>query len=121
MSGLLALMRKREAMRYFALIFALLLIYVPTVVRAETPVDVLSLPRTLTWTGDFDGLLQHRIVRILVVPSKTFFFLDKADTLGVTAETGQEFESGSTNVMQSRLSISRWFSFPQDVIAFFKI
>ena len=82
-------------MRYFALIFALLLTHVPTAVRAETPVDVLSLPRTLTWTGDFDGLLERRIVRILVVPSKTFFFLDKADTLGVTAETGQEFEKWS--------------------------
>src|SRR6516164_701872 len=79
-------------MRHFALIFALLLTCIPTAARAETPVDVLSLPHTLTWTGDFDGLLQHRIVRILVVPSKTFFFLDKADTLGVTAETGQEFE-----------------------------
>jgi len=86
-------MRKREAMRrHFALIFALLLTCVPTTARAETSVDVLSLPRTLTWSGDFDGLLQHRIVRILVVPSKTFFFLNKADTLGVTAETGQEFE-----------------------------
>jgi ABC-type amino acid transport substrate-binding protein len=79
-------------MRHFALIFALLQTCIPTAARAETPVDALSLPRTLTWTGDFDGLLERRIVRILVVPSKTFFFLDKADTLGVTAETGQEFE-----------------------------
>src|SRR6516165_2744682 len=79
-------------MRGVALIFALLLTCVPTAARTETPVDVLSLPRTLSWSGDFDGLLQRRIVRILVVPSKTFFFLNKGDELGVTAETGQEFE-----------------------------
>jgi membrane-bound lytic murein transglycosylase MltF len=71
---------------------ALLLAGVTNAARAETPVEILSLPRTLAWSGDFDGLLQRRIVRILVVPSKTFFFLNRADTLGLTAETGQEFE-----------------------------
>jgi len=40
----------------------------------------------------FDFVAASRIVRILVVPSKTFFFLNKGDTLGLTAETGQEFE-----------------------------
>jgi hypothetical protein len=38
------------------------------------------------------------------VPSKTFFFLNKADTFGLTAETGQELKSGSTSVMQNRRS-----------------
>jgi hypothetical protein len=81
-------------MRCVVVIFVLLLACVSTASRAqsELPVEPLSLPRTLTFTGDFDGLLQRRIVRILVVPSKTFFFLNKAETLGVTAETGQEFE-----------------------------
>jgi membrane-bound lytic murein transglycosylase MltF len=85
-------MPKGVIMRRVALVFALLLICVPTAARTESPVEVLSLPRVLNWTGDFDGLLEHRIVRILVVPSKTFFFLNKGDTLGLTAETGQEFE-----------------------------
>jgi hypothetical protein len=26
-----------------------------------------------TWSGDFDGMIERRTVRILVVPSKTFF------------------------------------------------
>ena len=79
-------------MRHVALVFALLLTCIPTSARTESSIEVLSLPRLLTWSGDFDGMLEHRIVRILVVPSKTFFFLNKGDTLGVTAETGQEFE-----------------------------
>ena len=60
---------------------------------AEAPSPrVLSLPDVQAWTGDFDGMLKRRTVRILVVPSKTFFFLNKGDTLGLIAETGQEFE-----------------------------
>jgi membrane-bound lytic murein transglycosylase MltF len=79
-------------MRYVVVVFALLLACAPIAVRAQAPEDVLTLPRTLTMTGDFDSMLEHRIVRILVVPSKTFFFLNKADTMGLIAETGQEFE-----------------------------
>ncbi len=37
-------------------------------------------------------MIERRRIRILVVPSKTFFFLNKGDTLGLTAELGQEFE-----------------------------
>jgi membrane-bound lytic murein transglycosylase MltF len=40
--------------------------------------------------GWFDAAVPF--LSLLVVPSKTFFFLNKGDTLGVTAETGQEFE-----------------------------
>jgi membrane-bound lytic murein transglycosylase MltF len=78
-----------------AVAFSLLLLaWASTASRAEaeSPVEPLSLPRVETWRGDFDGMIQRRTVRILVVPSKTFFFLDKADTLGLIAETGQEFE-----------------------------
>ena len=81
-------------MRYFAAILALLLSCVAGPARAESAslAEVLSLPRVEAWRGDFDGMLERRTVRILVVPSKTFFFLNKADTLGLIAETGQEFE-----------------------------
>jgi membrane-bound lytic murein transglycosylase MltF len=79
-------------MRHLALAFGLLLTCIPATARTDSPVEVLSLPRVLTWSGDFDGMLEHRIVRILVVPNKTFFFLNKGDTLGLTAEAGQEFQ-----------------------------
>jgi membrane-bound lytic murein transglycosylase MltF len=81
-------------MRRIAAVFALLLTCGATTARAESesPVEFLSLPRVETWRSDFDGMLERRSVRILVVPSKTFFFLNKADTLGLIAETGQEFE-----------------------------
>src|SRR6201987_4784983 len=84
-------MPRGEAMRRIVLTFALLLACIPTL-HAQSSSDVLALPQVETWTGDFDGMLKRRVVRILVVPSKTFFFLNKADTLGLIAETGQEFE-----------------------------
>jgi membrane-bound lytic murein transglycosylase MltF len=81
-------------MRHFAAILGLLLTCVAGTARAESdaPVEFLSLPRVEAWRGDLEGMLERRTVRILVVPSKTFFFLNKADTMGLIAETGQEFE-----------------------------
>ncbi len=75
-----------------AAIFSWLSICAATAVHADLAIEVLSLPRVETWSGDFDGMLERRTVRILVIPSKTFFFLNKADTMGLIAETGREFE-----------------------------
>jgi membrane-bound lytic murein transglycosylase MltF len=79
-------------MRRFAPIAALLLVCAPAALRAQTLPDLLALPREEILTGDFDAMRERRKVRILVVPSKTFFFLNKAETLGLNAETGQELE-----------------------------
>src|SRR5215831_8905421 len=79
-------------MRPALFICALLLCCTSAVKGDEPSTRVLSLPEVQPWTGDYDGMLKQRIIRILVVPSKTFFFLNKGDTLGLVAETGQEFE-----------------------------
>ncbi|HEX5211572.1 MAG TPA: lytic transglycosylase F [Pseudolabrys sp.] len=71
---------------------ALLLAFPPAAALAETPATILSLPDVQPWRGDLDGMLKRRVIRILVVPSKTFFFLNKGETQGLIAETGQEFE-----------------------------
>ena len=44
------------------------------------------------WTGDFDGMVERRSVRALVVFSKTNYFLDGAQQLGATYEGMKEFE-----------------------------
>src|SRR3974390_2784539 len=80
------------AVRHVISICALLFACSLTVTHAETSTVLLALPGVKAWTGDFDGMLKRRLIRILVVPSKTYFFLNKGDELGVTAETGQEFE-----------------------------
>ena len=45
------------------------------------------------WSGDFDGMSKRHLVRALVPPSKTFYFLDGADQRGWTYELLKEFET----------------------------
>jgi len=45
------------------------------------------------WTGDFDQMLQRRIIRVLAPYSRTLYYVDKARERGITAELVREFES----------------------------
>ena len=44
------------------------------------------------WKGDYDGMLERRMVRILVPYSRTHFFLDGARERGLLAAAGRQFE-----------------------------
>jgi membrane-bound lytic murein transglycosylase MltF len=44
------------------------------------------------WTGDLDGMIQRRIIRVLVTYSKTHYFVDKGTQRGLTYEFGRMFE-----------------------------
>jgi membrane-bound lytic murein transglycosylase MltF len=58
--------------------------------KDSTPADAL-LAQT-PWTGDFDEMVQRRQIRVLVVYSKTFFFLDRGRQRGISHDLLQEFE-----------------------------
>jgi membrane-bound lytic murein transglycosylase MltF len=45
-----------------------------------------------TWTGDYDGMVERRQVRVLVVPNKMFYFIDKGHHRGVNVELFRAFE-----------------------------
>ena len=45
------------------------------------------------WTGDFDQMLERRIIRVLVPYSRTLYFTDKGHERGITAENVRDFES----------------------------
>ncbi len=47
---------------------------------------------TEKWTGDLDGMVDRNIIRVLVVFNKTMYFLDGAETKGITYEAFKEFE-----------------------------
>ena len=34
------------------------------------------------WTGDLDGMVKRRLVRMLVVPNRTDYYLDHGDAQG---------------------------------------
>jgi membrane-bound lytic murein transglycosylase MltF len=44
------------------------------------------------WNGDFDSLLKHRMIRILVPYSPTLFYNDRGQQRGIIAEAGAELE-----------------------------
>jgi membrane-bound lytic murein transglycosylase MltF len=45
------------------------------------------------WTGDFDRMVERRVIRVLVPYSRTLYFNDKGRDGGITAETVRDFES----------------------------
>jgi membrane-bound lytic murein transglycosylase MltF len=48
--------------------------------------------RPTKWTGDFDVLLKHRMIRMLVSYSPTLFYHDHGRARGIIAEAGAELE-----------------------------
>jgi membrane-bound lytic murein transglycosylase MltF len=45
-----------------------------------------------TWRGDLDGMIKRRVIRALVVYSKTFYFVDRGTQRGVTYDGLRAFE-----------------------------
>ena len=44
------------------------------------------------WTGDLDGMIERRVIRVLTVYSKTIYFVDKAVQRGTAVEYVRLFE-----------------------------
>ena len=45
------------------------------------------------WKGDFDGMVERRVIRVLLVHSKMFYFIDRGQERGVTYDMFKQFES----------------------------
>jgi membrane-bound lytic murein transglycosylase MltF len=45
------------------------------------------------WTGDLDGMLKRRMVRVLIVCDDIFYFLDRGTQRGITYEYMRQFEA----------------------------
>ena len=54
-------------------------------------IDVGSLAAK-SWTGDLDGMIERRAIRVLTTRSKTFFFVDKGVNRGIVADAFAVFE-----------------------------
>ena len=59
---------------------------------ATAPAPVTVPKGVPTWTGDYSVLAEKRVVRLLVVYSKTFYFIDKGQQRGITYDFGMELE-----------------------------
>jgi len=65
-------------------------LFVPVAETASAPKE--AIPGNKPWIGDFDGMAQRRMIRALVVYSKTFYFLDKGRQRGLSYDLLKEFE-----------------------------
>ena len=45
-----------------------------------------------SWTGDFNGMLERRLIRVLVPYSRSLYFNDKGRERGITADNVRDFE-----------------------------
>lgn len=60
---------------------------------ASAPAALRALPtETREWKGDFDGMLERRMIRVLVPYSRTLYYNDKGRERGISAEAARAFE-----------------------------
>ena len=71
-----------------AALLAILIFPVPGMAEAQVARNDLI----EAWTGDYDGLVKRRQVRVLVVPNKMYYFLDRGHPRGVNVDLFREFE-----------------------------
>lgn len=55
------------------------------------PNDMVALAQK-PWTGDLDAMIKRRMIRVLVPPSKTHYFIDKGVQRGITYDALKQFE-----------------------------
>lgn len=59
----------------------------------QQPADLLSATFiNQKWTGDLDGMIKRRVIRVLVVYSKTHYFIDRGTQRGISYEFGNALE-----------------------------
>lgn len=65
-----------------------------TAVMAQTPAPAArALPLDAkAWTGDFDAMVERRVVRVLVPYSRSLYFNDRGRERGITADNVRDFE-----------------------------
>jgi membrane-bound lytic murein transglycosylase MltF len=54
------------------------------------------------WTGDLDGMIQRRQIRVLTINSKTNFFIDKGTQRGLTYEAFRLFEEDLNKQLKNK-------------------
>src|SRR5215470_8224549 len=59
--------------------------------------EVTQAPALKPWTGDLDGMVKRRVIRALVAPSRTSYWLNGARQTGAEYELLKAFEKEINN------------------------
>ncbi|MFZ3025901.1 transglycosylase SLT domain-containing protein [Pseudomonas sp.] len=76
--------------------------------QEESEIDAMVLPVPPAWVGDFDGMRERRMVRILVPYSKTFYPVDRGRQDGVAYAFGKAFETWLNKSQPFADKAQRW-------------
>src|SRR5262245_43087579 len=68
----------------------------------QTPSSLDSALISKPWTGDLDGMIKRRMIRVLVPYSKTHFFIDRGIQRGITYDALKLFEDGLNTKLKTR-------------------
>jgi membrane-bound lytic murein transglycosylase MltF len=68
---------------------------------ADAP-NKMAMRENVKWTGDYDGMLEDRVVRVLLPYSKTFYFLDGATEKGLSYTAVKRFEKMLNDLNKSK-------------------
>jgi membrane-bound lytic murein transglycosylase MltF len=65
----------------------------PAQTETTDPADTRALETELeSWTGDFDGMMERRVIRVAVPYSRSLFYHDRGRERGLTADLVRKFE-----------------------------
>ena len=80
-------------MKHLYNLFVLLLIFLffPSLTAATEQTESAAPTVAKKWTGDLDGMIERRVIRVLLVSDKTSFFIDKGRQRGATYDGFVEF------------------------------
>ena len=98
-----------------ALLSAVILVGAPA--GAQPPARITESPATsglssamshVKWTGDLDGMIKRRMIRVLVPYSKTYYFVDRAVQRGISYDVTRLLEADLNRKLKTghiRLSV----------------
>ena len=66
-------------------------------------------PITTAWTGDFDGMAERRLIRVLTVYNKTLYFIDHGTPRGTAYDQGKLLEEAVNRTVKGPLKINIQF------------
>jgi membrane-bound lytic murein transglycosylase MltF len=72
-----------------ALVLSSISLRAPLAAETRLPVKAFANQK---WTGDFDAMMRRWVMRVLVVPSKTLYFVDRGQQRGIVYDAFKEFE-----------------------------
>ncbi len=73
--------------------------------REALTIDASTMNRP--WKGDLDAMIKRRVIRVLVVPSKTFYFVDKGVERGATVDFVRQFEDDLNKKLAAQKQLSQ--------------